>query len=135
ACNAPQPAPQPAPEPAQPAASTEILPPAPEPPPAPPAPGPTTPGAAVAVARAYFDTREIDPRYRSYAVQLGEPGPMEGAAGSIYIEIPVQVTGTLTTGEVEHLAGSVTLRRVNDVPGSTEEQRRWHVASVDLSPQ
>ncbi len=133
ACNAPDAAPQPASEAPQPAAN-EILPPAPEPePPPPPAePAPDSPEAAAAAARAWFDSREPDPRYASYAVDLGQPGRMEGAAGSIYIQIPVRVTATLKTGETEHLAGKVTLRRVNDVPGSTEEQRRWHVASVDL---
>jgi hypothetical protein len=27
----------------------------------------------------------------------------------------------------------VVLRRVNDVPGSTEAQRRWHIERIDWS--
>jgi hypothetical protein len=27
----------------------------------------------------------------------------------------------------------VILRRVNDVPGSTEAQRRWHIERIDIS--
>ena len=29
-------------------------------------------------------------------------------------------------------AADIILRRVNDVPGSTEEQRRWHIERIDL---
>ena len=54
---------------------------------------------------------------------------MEGAAGSVFIEVPARVVL-----EPESLAGTVTLRRVNDVPGSTAEQRRWHVYRTDLKP-
>jgi hypothetical protein len=28
----------------------------------------------------------------------------------------------------------VILRRVNDVPGSTEPQRRWHIERIDWKP-
>jgi hypothetical protein len=29
------------------------------------------------------------------------------------------------------MAGRATLRRVNDVPGSTAAQRRWHIQTID----
>jgi hypothetical protein len=32
------------------------------------------------------------------------------------------------------LKGDVVLRRVNDVPGATEEQLRWHIESTTLTP-
>jgi hypothetical protein len=57
---------------------------------------------------------------------------MEGAAGSIYIEIPVHVTAALKTGGTAQLSGTVTFRRVNDVDGSTLAQRTWHIAGIDL---
>ena len=56
----------------------------------------------------------------------------EGAAGSIYLELPVRVDAVLRSGAHQHFIGSYTLRRVNDVNGSTAAQRRWHIASADM---
>lgn len=68
-------------------------------------------------------------------VEIGDPGKMEGAAGSSYIDVPLQLTGRTKSGEAVALAGTATLRRVNDVPGSTELQRRWHIYRVVLQPR
>ena len=68
-------------------------------------------------------------------VKIGDPGQMEGAAGSSYIDVPLQLTGRTKSGEAVVLAGTGTLRRVNDVPGSTELQRRWHIYRVVLQPR
>ncbi|WNO52787.1 hypothetical protein [Stakelama saccharophila] len=68
-------------------------------------------------------------------VTVGTPGRAEGAAGSIYIEIPVTVDAELKDGTNQHFSGSYTLRRVNDVPGSTAEQRRWHLSDADLKKE
>jgi len=68
-------------------------------------------------------------------VKIGDPGQIEGAAGSSYIEVPLQLTGGTKSGEAVALAGAATLRRVNDVPGSTELQRRWHIYRVVLQPR
>jgi hypothetical protein len=32
------------------------------------------------------------------------------------------------------MKGDVNLRRVNDVPGATDEQRKWHIADTRLKP-
>jgi hypothetical protein len=74
-------------------------------------------------------------KYRDYDGNFGKPGPIEGAAGSAYIEFPVKVTGVLAKGGGFVLEGPMTLRRVNDVDGSTVEQRRWHIASSGLKPR
>jgi len=74
-------------------------------------------------------------KYRDYDGHFGKPGPIEGAAGSAYIEFPVKVTGVLAKGGGFVLEGPMTLRRVNDVDGSTAEQRRWHIASSGLKPR
>jgi hypothetical protein len=66
--------------------------------------------------------------------QIAAPGAIEGAAGSLYVEVPVQVYGRTAGGEPFRRRGTVTLRRVNDVPGSTAEQRRWHIARSDVEP-
>jgi hypothetical protein len=31
------------------------------------------------------------------------------------------------------MTGPVTLRRVNDVPGSTEDERRWRIVKMELA--
>jgi hypothetical protein len=73
-------------------------------------------------------------KYAEYHVQIGGPGAIEGAAGSLYVQVPVVIYGRLKSGEPVHMNGPMTLRRVNDVPGSSAEQRRWHIASSGLKP-
>lgn len=68
---------------------------------------------------------------RPLAVMLGS-GQQEGAAGSSYYEAPVTVSGTGANGVPLRLAGTVTLRRVNDVPGATPAQLRWHIVELAL---
>ena len=74
-------------------------------------------------------------KYAEIHAEVGAPGTMEGAAGSIYVDVPLRLYGKLKSGRPFNLVGPVTLRRVNDVPGSTEEQRRWHIASSGLKPR
>jgi hypothetical protein len=73
-------------------------------------------------------------KYAQYHANIGAPGGMEGAAGSSYVEVPVQIYGRLTDGTPFNMLGSVTMRRVNDVDGSTAEQRRWHIEKIDVKP-
>jgi hypothetical protein len=73
--------------------------------------------------------------YRSYHAQVGAPGAIEGAAGSLYVEVPVQVYGRRASGQEVHDRGGVTLRRVNDVPGSTAEQRSWRIFKLTVEPR
>src|SRR4051794_11889768 len=64
-------------------------------------------------------------------MEIGKPGDGEGAAGSIFITDPVIFYGKTKTGGSFRRAATVTLRRVNDVPGSSEAQRRWHIERID----
>jgi hypothetical protein len=66
------------------------------------------------------------------SVKTGKPTNGEGAAGSIYIDVPVTVRATLKDGKHQRFTGHYTLRRVNDVPGSTAAERRWHLSSAEL---
>ena len=59
-------------------------------------------------------------------LQIGELGETEGAAGSIYTTIAVTFYG-----DTFRRPANVILRRVNDVPGSTVEQRRWHIERIE----
>lgn len=72
--------------------------------------------------------------YAEYHAQVGGPGQIEGAAGSLYVEVPVVIYGRLKTGAEVHQSGKAVLRRVNDVPGSTPAQRRWHIERIELTP-
>ena len=74
-------------------------------------------------------------KYKIYDGDAGTPGDSEGAMGSVYVEFPVKVTGVLARGGGFVLEGPMTLRRVNDVDGSTAEQRRWHISASGLKPR
>ena len=69
-------------------------------------------------------------RYSDLKISVGSAGDQEGAAGSIYLSVPLTVTGALK-GERTSRSATAILRRVNDVPGSTEAQRHWHIERVD----
>jgi hypothetical protein len=73
-------------------------------------------------------------RYRDYHAKVFAPGAIEGAAGSLYVDVPVRSYGHDADGRAFSRRGTVTLRRVNDVPGSTAEQRRWHIVRSDIEP-
>jgi hypothetical protein len=70
-------------------------------------------------------------RYSEVHCAIGKPGGMEGAAGSIYMTEPVVFYGKLASGSHFRRPANVILRRVNDVPGSTEAQRRWHIERIE----
>jgi hypothetical protein len=59
-------------------------------------------------------------------LEIGKPSEPEGAAGSVYVSMPV----AFYTGD-KRAAADVTLRRVNGVPGSTQAQRRWHIERIE----
>ena len=72
-------------------------------------------------------------RYRTLDVEIGA-GQQEGAAGSSFFEAPVTITGETQDGASYALEGVITMRRVNDVPGATPEQLRWHIERSTLQP-
>lgn len=67
-------------------------------------------------------------------VRAGAPTDGDGAAGSVFVTIPVTVEARLKNGAAQHFTGSYVLRRVNDVDGATPEQLRWHIDSAKLAP-
>jgi hypothetical protein len=80
------------------------------------------------------DDAHFAARFRSFSevhANIGAPGPVEGAAGSLFVTVPVQVYGRIAAnGKPWYRLRQVTLRRVNDVPGSSEADRRWHIESI-----
>jgi hypothetical protein len=69
-------------------------------------------------------------RTRTLHVAIGKPGDHEGAAGSIYLSVPLTVSVRADGKDVSRSPTAI-LRRVNDVPGSTEAQRHWHIERID----
>ncbi|MDO6416850.1 hypothetical protein Q4F19_20875 [Sphingomonas sp. BIUV-7] len=112
--------------------------------------------AAVAVVRDYYaaiEARDYRAAYRLWhgryslaQVRAGyadnvhvratpiPPFEADAGAGSVYCEVKVRVDAVLRSGRRQHFAGSFTLRRVNDVDGSTADQRRWHIIGAKLRP-
>ena len=80
------------------------------------------PGAASAFAK------QLQSRGLKH-LEVGKPSEPEGAAGSVYVSMPV----AFYTGD-KRAAADVILRRVNDVPGSTQAQRRWHIERIEWKP-
>jgi hypothetical protein len=80
------------------------------------------------------DDAHFAARFRGFSeihANVGAPSEPEGAAGSLYVTVPVQVYGRIAAnGKPWYALRQVTLRRVNDVPGSSEEQRRWQIQSI-----
>ena len=55
-------------------------------------------------------------------------GEVEGAAGSLYYELPVTLVAD--GGKVTR-QGTLTMKRVNDVPGAEDWQLAWHIERLE----
>jgi hypothetical protein len=82
------------------------------------------PNSAKTFDRNWLDDSEVH-------LEIGELGDAAGAAGSIYTNVPVVFYGKTKAGGSFRRAAEIILRRVNDVPGSTEAQRRWHIERIE----
>ena len=69
--------------------------------------------------------------FREVHLEIGKPGDMEGAAGSIFVTVPVFFYGKKNDGSAFRSPANLIVRRVNDVPGSTQAQRRWHIDQIE----
>lgn len=69
--------------------------------------------------------------YREVHLEIGNLGQAEGAAGSIFVTMPVVFYGVGRDEKPFRRPAEVVLRRVNDVDGSTEAQRRWHIDQIN----
>ena len=68
----------------------------------------------------------------SVEVTVGIPGPIEGAAGSRYVEIPVRIAAVAKDGLRQSFSGTYTMRRAV-VDGATPEQRAWRIYSAKVT--
>lgn len=69
--------------------------------------------------------------YQSFDGETQGDARVEGAAGTLYAEVPVQMTGA-RRGEPFTNVGLMKLQRCNDVPGCSVEDRRWRLRSIDI---
>jgi hypothetical protein len=65
-------------------------------------------------------------------IQIGTPGRIDPAAGSRYIEIPIEITATTIAGKTQRFRGNYVLRR-SVVDGATAEQRQWRINSAKIA--
>jgi len=82
-------------------------------------------GRSYAQFAAGFDSTE------SVDVRLGAAGRIEGAAGSRFVTVPVEIDSRLRNGTRQRFTGTYTLRRV-EVPGASVAQRRWHLYAANI---
>ena len=75
-------------------------------------------------------TSDLKRNVREVHLEIGKPGDMEGAAGSIYVTVPVTFYGKDNDGKAFRHQAGIVVRRVNDVPGSTAAQRAWHIDGI-----
>ena len=68
---------------------------------------------------------------KSVHATVGEPTDEEGAAGSRYIQVPVELSALQRDGSERRYRGRFTLRTVV-ADGASQEQRRWHLASAEM---
>lgn len=90
-------------------------------------------GETAAMSRAAF--AQSFAKFSSYDAVIGQAGRLDPGAGNVHVEIPVRVQGLLKTGAPFVLEGPVRLHRVNDVPGSTADQRTWHIVASGVRPR
>ena len=68
---------------------------------------------------------------RSVQAVVGDPTDEEGAAGSRYIQVPVQLNAVQRDGSERRYDGRFTLSAVM-ADDATQEQQRWHLASAEM---
>lgn len=117
-----------------------------------------TPTAAEAVVRAYYaaiDARDFATAYAQWSdggkasgqsferfrdgyantesvrTEVGTATDEEGAAGSRYIRVPMELHARQRDGGTRHYRGSFILRAAV-ADGASAEQRRWHLYSADI---
>ena len=77
--------------------------------------------------KAFEDHREV-------RIDISGKGRTEGAAGSLYMTIPVTVSYLDAKDKAVNRAATVTLRRANNVPGATDEQLSWRIVDAKFDP-
>ena len=70
--------------------------------------------------------------YLTLGAQVGAPGRVTAAAGSLYVDVPVSIYGRYASGEAYLKGGKVVLRRADDRTGTSADARRWRIVQFQL---
>lgn len=70
--------------------------------------------------------------YLTLGAQVGAPGRVTAAAGSLYVDVPVSIYGRHTSGEAYLKGGKVVLRRAEQREGTSADARRWRIVQFRL---
>ena len=70
--------------------------------------------------------------YLTLGAQIGAPGRVTAAAGSLYVDVPVSVYGRYASGAAYLKGGKVVLRRADDHANTSADARRWRIAQFQL---
>ena len=89
--------------------------------------------AGRASGKSYADFARGFDETASVVATVDAPGRVEGAAGSRYVDVPVQISARQRDGSVQRFGGSYTLRRAV-VDGATAAQRAWHLYTSHIQP-
>ncbi len=92
-----------------------------------------TDSEAMGLSAKQFEERFSE--YRTIDAAAGEVGRTEGAAGSLYSEVQLTLSGDKKNGSPYVMTGPVTLRRANDVPGASTDQLRWRIVNMALTSE
>lgn len=80
------------------------------------------------------DDAHFAARFRGFSeihANIGAPGALEEAAGSMFVTVPVQVYGRLAVnGKPWHMLRQVVLRRVDAAADASQADQRWHIESI-----
>lgn len=80
------------------------------------------------------DDAHFAARFRGFKeihANIGTPSDPAESDETIKVTVPVQVYGRIAAnGQPWHMLRQVVLRRVVNGPGSTPEQRRWHIETI-----
>lgn len=87
----------------------------------------TPPGNLAEFARGYADTESVQ-------LIVEPPTVIEGAAGSLYVEIPAVIVAQHRDSRQQTFAGCYTLRKSNLHPPDIPKEDVWHIYQASVKP-
>ena len=72
--------------------------------------------------------------YQSFDGKTMGDARTEGAAGTLYAEVPIKISGS-RRGETFTQGGTMELARCNDVPGCSDDERHWKIRAINLEEE
>lgn len=90
-------------------------------------------GRSAEAARLRRDGQVYDVRpFARLNALVGRPRRVEGAAGSLYVDVPVVLYGRYATGGEYHASGKARLRRAREAAGAAPDQSAWRIETIEV---